>query len=237
MLVTSGNLASYERPNYESGVRPFLFYHCETLSLRVEDQRYLEIFGNHYLHCILGCRRRDLVSVDILRHRLHLRALLPTLLQRRLRWFSHAALRPTSKIIRDVIDPVPPTPWRRKRDGQPEILLTMLKEDLAWISGPNVYGLRQWNRAMNTLSRSLQKMIRSRKSVPISATDILNPPTSTSYVSPNCSRRPWNEHRGSFTRIFSITFLRLSNRKAVYSKLCDTAVQEQDIRLDFSLVW
>ncbi len=48
----------------------------------------------------------------------------------RLRWFEHAARRPAGEFIRDVIDPVPLTHWRRKRDGPVKTLLTMLKENL-----------------------------------------------------------------------------------------------------------
>ncbi len=68
------------------------------------------------------------------------------LLQRRLRWFGHAARRPAGESIRDVIDPGPPTHGHRKRGGQLKSWLTMLKEDLARMSGPGVYGLRRWNR-------------------------------------------------------------------------------------------
>ncbi len=44
------------------------------------------------------------------------------------------------------LDPVPPTHWRRKRGGQLKTWLTMLKEDLARMCGPGVYGFRRWNR-------------------------------------------------------------------------------------------
>ncbi len=70
---------------YESVVRTILLYGCETWPLRVEDQRCLEVFDNDCLRRILGRRRRDRVPCEVLRHQLHLRALPPTLLQRRLR--------------------------------------------------------------------------------------------------------------------------------------------------------
>ncbi len=88
------------------------------------------------MHHNLSCDR----TINL---QLHLRALPPMLLQRRLRWFGRAARRPAGEIIRDVIDPVPLTHWRRKRAGQLKTWLTMLKEDLARMSVPNVYGLRR----------------------------------------------------------------------------------------------
>ncbi len=35
--------------------------------------------------------------------------------------------------------------WRKKRGSQLKTWMTTLKEDLARISGPAVYGLRRWN--------------------------------------------------------------------------------------------
>ncbi len=103
---------------YESVVRTILLYGCVTWSLRVEDQRRLEVFDNDCLRRILGRRRLDRVPRNVLRHQLHLRALPPVLLQRRLRWFGPTALRPVSEIIREVINPEPPVHWRKKRGGQ-----------------------------------------------------------------------------------------------------------------------
>ncbi len=119
-------------------VRTILLYGCETWPLRVEDQRCLEVFANDCLRRILSRRPRDRVPCDVLRHQLHLRALPPTLLQRRLRWFGHAARRPTGGFSRDVINPVPFTHWRREQGGQLKTWLSTLKEDLTRMSGPNV---------------------------------------------------------------------------------------------------
>ncbi len=77
---------------------------------------------------------------------IHLSALPLTLLQRRLRWYGHADRRLAGEIIRDVIDPVLLTHWRRNRGGQLTTWLSTLKENLTRMSGPNFYGLRQWNR-------------------------------------------------------------------------------------------
>ncbi len=83
----------------------------------------------------------DRFPCDVLRHQLHLRALPPTLLHRRLRWFRHAARRPANEIIYVVIDPVPLTHWRPKRGGLLKTWLSTMQEDLTQMSGRNVYGL------------------------------------------------------------------------------------------------
>ncbi len=96
-----------------------LLYGCETWPLRVEDQRRLEVFDNDCLRRIRGRRRRlDRVPCAVLRRQLHLRAVPPVLLQRRLRWFGHAARRLAGEIIREVINPEPPVHWCKKRGGQ-----------------------------------------------------------------------------------------------------------------------
>ncbi len=61
-------------------------------------------------------------------------------------WFGHAARCRASEIIRDVIDPVPPTHLNQKLDGQLKTWLTMLKKNLAQKTAPNVHGLRRWKR-------------------------------------------------------------------------------------------
>ncbi len=48
--------------------------------------------------------------------------------------------------ICNVIEPIPPTHWHRNRAGQLKTWLIMLTMDLARMSGPNVLGLRRWNR-------------------------------------------------------------------------------------------
>ncbi len=50
------------------------------------------------------------------------------------------------KIISGVITPEPPIYCRKKRDGQLKTWMTTLKDDIARLSGPAVYGLRHWNR-------------------------------------------------------------------------------------------
>ncbi len=108
-------------------VRTTLLYGFETWPLPVEDQRRLEVFDNDCLHHILGRRRQDRVPCVVLRRQLHLRALPPVLLQRRLRGFGHAARRPAGEIIREGINPEPPVNGRKKT-GHPrfELAATLL---------------------------------------------------------------------------------------------------------------
>ncbi len=95
-------------------VKAVLQYGRENWPLRVGDQRRLEVFNSDCLRHILGFRRQDRIPCVALRHRLHLRALPPVLFQRQLRWSGHAA----GEIIREVMNPEPPAPWRKKRGGQ-----------------------------------------------------------------------------------------------------------------------
>ncbi len=58
--------------------------------------------------------------------------------QRRFQWLGHAARCRAGKIIHDVIDTMPPMHWRRKRSGQKNTWLSMMKEDLIRMTGPNL---------------------------------------------------------------------------------------------------
>ncbi len=69
--------------------------------------------------------------------------------QHRFRCFWHAARRPAGEIIRQVINPEPPVHWRKKRGGQ--FKTCTMKEDLARLRGPAVYGLRRWNQYWMTI--------------------------------------------------------------------------------------
>ncbi len=131
---------------YESVGRTVLLYGCESWPLHVEDQRRLEIFNNDCLRRILGCRHQDRIPCVALRHRLNIRALPPVFLQRRLRWFGHTARRPAGGLILEVINPEPPAHWHKKRGNQLKGWMTTDEKDLAHISGPDVFGLRRWNR-------------------------------------------------------------------------------------------
>ncbi len=57
-----------------------------------------------------------------------------------------AARRPASEVICEVINIEPPPHWRKKRDGQLKPWTPTLKDYLVPLSGPEVFGIRQWNR-------------------------------------------------------------------------------------------
>ncbi len=83
-------------------VRSILLYGCETWSVRVADERMLEVFDNDSIRRILRVRRRDCVPSVELRRRLCLTSIPALLVQKRLRWFGHAARRPEGELIKDL---------------------------------------------------------------------------------------------------------------------------------------
>ncbi len=85
-----------------------LLYGCETWPVRVADEKMLEVFDNGSIRRILHVRRRDCVpSVTLCRH-LRLTSKPALFVQRRLRWFGHAAKRTEIEFIRDLLLPIPP---------------------------------------------------------------------------------------------------------------------------------
>ncbi len=85
------------------------------------------------------------------------------LVQRRLRWFGHAARRPEGEVIKDLLLPTPPHMWRRRAGGQLKTRATTIKADLEPISVPRVFGHALWRKDWVKVSSEL-------------AQDRLNPP-------------------------------------------------------------
>ncbi len=81
------------------------------------DERMLEVFDNDSIRRILRARRRDCVQYVELRRRPCLTGIPALLVQRRLRWFWHAARRPEGELIKDHLLPTPPRTWRRRTGG------------------------------------------------------------------------------------------------------------------------
>lgn len=58
-------------------------------------------------------------------------------------------------MIRDVLLPAPLPAWRKRRGGQVKTWATTMKEDLAYLSGPQMVCLRWWNQDWLRLSVDL----------------------------------------------------------------------------------
>ncbi len=123
-----------------------LHYGCETLPVRVADERMLEVFNNYSIRRTLHVRPRDCVpSVELLR-RFCLTSLPALLMQRRLRWFGHAARRPEGELIKDLLEPTPPRTWRRRAGGQLKTWATTIKADLDPLSRLRAFGHARWRK-------------------------------------------------------------------------------------------
>ncbi len=138
-----------------------MFYGCETWHVRVVDERILEVFDNDSTRRILRVRRRDCVPTVELRRRLSLASIPALLVQRRLRWFGHAARRPEGELIKDLLLPTPPRTWRRRAGGQLKTWATTIKTDLEPISGPRVFGHARRRKDWVKVSSELAKDCRA----------------------------------------------------------------------------
>ncbi len=78
--------------------------------------------------------------------RLRFTSLPPKFVQRRLRWFGHAAKRPEGKLIKGLFLPTPPRTWHRRAGGQLTTWATTIKDDLEPLSGPRVFGRARWRK-------------------------------------------------------------------------------------------
>ncbi len=106
----------------------------------------LEVLGNDSIRRILGVRRRDCVSSVELRRRFRLTGISALLVQRRLRWFGHAARRLEGELINDLLFPTPPSTWHRRAGGQLKTWAIMFKARLKPLSGPRVFGHARWRK-------------------------------------------------------------------------------------------
>ncbi len=121
-------------------MRSILLYGCETWLVRVADERMLEVFDSDSIRRILRVRRRDCIPLVELRRRPCPASIPALFVQRRLRWFGHAAKRPEDELIKDLLLPTPPRVWRRRTRGQLKTWATTIKSDLEPLSGPRVFG-------------------------------------------------------------------------------------------------
>ncbi len=138
-----------------------------TWLVRVADERMLEVFDNDSIHRILYLRRRDCVPSVELQRRLCLTTMPALFMQRRLRWFDHAARRPTGELIKDLVLSTPPRTWPRRTEGQPKAWATMIKADLEPHFGLLVFGHARWRmdwvKACNELVKAIEPGVRHFK--------------------------------------------------------------------------
>ncbi len=131
----------------------------------------LEVFDNDNIHRILRVRRRDCVPTVELRRRLCRTSIPALLVQRRHRWFGHAARRPEGELIKDLLLPTPPRTWRRRAGGQLKTWATTTKADLEPISGPPVFGHARWRKDLVKVSGELAQ---DRRAWSASVRDVVN---------------------------------------------------------------
>ncbi len=114
----------------------------------------LEVFYKDSICRILRVRRRVCVSSVELRRRLSLTSIPALLVQRRLRWFGHAARRPEGELIKDLLLPTPPRTWHRRAGGQLKTsITTTITTDLEPISGPRIFGHARWRKVSSEFAQ------------------------------------------------------------------------------------
>ncbi len=108
------------------------------------DSKFFRENKHEYeLQCVELCRRPCLTSIPTL------------LMQRRLRWFSHAVRRRESELIKDLLLPTPPRTWRRRAGGQLKTRATTVKADLEPLSWLRISGHVRWRKDWVKLSSEL----------------------------------------------------------------------------------
>ncbi len=131
----------------------------------------LEVFGNDSIRRILRVRRRDCALSVEQRRRLCLTSVPALLVQRRLRWFGHAACRPEGELIKDLLLPTPPRTWRRRTRGQLKTWAITVKADLEPLSGPRTFGHARWRKDWVKVSSELAQ---DRRAWNASVRDVVN---------------------------------------------------------------
>ncbi len=106
-----------------------------------------------------------------LRRRLSLTSIPALLVQRRLRWFGHAARRPEGELIKDLLLRTPPRTWRRRTGGQLKTWATTTKADLEPIPGPRVFSHARWRKDWVKVSSELAQ---DRRAWNASVRDVVN---------------------------------------------------------------
>ncbi len=87
-------------------------------------------------------------------HRLRLTSIPVELVQRRLRWFGHAARHPDGELIKHLLQ-APTSSTYRRTGYQLKTWPIMIKADLETLSGPRVFGYARWRKEWAKVSSGL----------------------------------------------------------------------------------
>ncbi len=127
-------------------MRPIVLYVCEAWLKRIADERMLDVFYNDSINAILHARHRGCVPSVELRRRFCLARIPALLVQKRLRWFGHAATRAGSELIKGLLLPTPPRTWRTGSQLKMWV-------DLEPLSGLRVFGYARWRKRWVKVSK------------------------------------------------------------------------------------
>ncbi len=105
-----------------------------------------------------------MLSVEV-RRRLCFTSIPAQLVQRRLRWFGHAARRPKGELTKDLLLPTP------ARKGQLKTWETTVKADLEPLFGPRVFSHTRWRKDWVKVSSELAQ---NRRAWSASVRDVVN---------------------------------------------------------------
>ncbi len=127
---------------YQAVVRSTLLCGCETWTVRIADEMMLMVSENCSIHTHLHVRRRDCLPAVELRCSLRITCIPVQLVQRRLRWFGHAARLPDQRLIKDLLLSTPPRTWSRRTGVQ----LKMRANYDQGRPGSRVFGCALWRK-------------------------------------------------------------------------------------------
>ncbi len=128
----------------------------------------LVVFDSDSIRRSVHWRRRDCVLTAELRCRLRLTGISEQLVQRRIRWFGHAARHPGGELIKDPLLPTPLCTWRKRTGGQLKAWTMTIKADLKPLSGLRVFGYTRWRKNWAKVFMSLHWTV--EPGVPLSET-------------------------------------------------------------------
>jgi hypothetical protein len=115
---------------YSTTVRAVLLYGCETWTLRSEDLRCLQVFGNRCLRSIAGIGWSQRIRNEVVRNRVlgSTSTLDGHIYLCKLRWLGHVLRMPATRLPRRILFSEPSPEWRKARGGQSMTWQRQMKE-------------------------------------------------------------------------------------------------------------